>query len=182
MIIFPDTLCCSGGAGKISTRSVRLEFGREDLLGDIRNRAYVQSHVQSDIPPERRHMMADVCEAGNVDVVTRELGIVVAEVRELLYPYTKCEVAEGASLDDVLSERGRYVLELSVPESFSQTTLELLEHLVHEYLVCRVLELWLGMVLPDCAGIWRGRVAGAEAGIVSIKNTRRGALTRRMHP
>lgn len=154
--------CCVEKEG--STLKVKLMFKREQLLYDIKNYAYVESHV---LPPDAehaRHMVADVGEEGNVDRVTRVLDLGVSMCREMLYPWAKKEIGK-TELDDTLTEREQYVIAMNVPSTMSQTTLTLVERQIHEYLVCRGVADWLSITNPQKAETWLAKAAEAESEI-----------------
>lgn len=141
---------------------MKLMFKREQLLYDIKNYAYVESHV---LPPDAehaRHMVADVGEEGNVDRVTRVLDLGVSMCREMLYPWAKKEIGK-TELDDTLTEREQYVIAMNVPSTMSQTTLTLVERQIHEYLVCRGVADWLSITNPQKAETWLAKAAEAES-------------------
>ncbi len=158
------------GQGPVSV-GVILSFTREQLMYDIANCSYVESHVAAEDTEHSRHMMADVCEEGNADRVTRILDLAVATCRELLYPYTKMTVV-GGTLNNDLQETQEYKIELTLPETVSQTSVQLLEHLVHEYLVCRGVAEWMSITAPKRADTWYGKAAEAESEIRSALATR----------
>ena len=130
-----------------------LGFKRDQLLYDIKNYAYIEGSVMDTESNHNRHMVQDVGEEGNVDRVTRVLNLTVAKCRELLYPYTKNEL-HRTELNDTLREPKVYGIVLSVPTDFSQTTLYLLENLIHEYLVCKAVSDWLSITNPAKAQVW----------------------------
>ena len=82
--------CCVENEG--STLKVTLTFKRDQLLYDIKNYAYVESHVMPPDTEHAKHMVADVGEEGNVDRVTRVLDLGVSMCRELLYPWAKKDI------------------------------------------------------------------------------------------
>jgi hypothetical protein len=161
--------CTQDGEEKLR---VTLTFKRNELLDDIKNYAYVESHVMAPDTEHSKHMIADIGEEGNVDRVTRVLDLGVSICREALYPYAKRDVAKTA-YDDELKERGQYVIVLNVPTTFSQTTLTLLERLIHEFLVCRVLADWLSITNPEKSAVWLAKASEAESELQSAMNTRR---------
>ena len=131
-----------------------LGFHRDQLLYDIKNAAYIEGSVmEPETPDHNRHMVQDIGEEGNVDRVTRILDLQVAVCRETLYTLTKHD-AHKFELDDKFKEQKMYGIVLKVPTDFSQTTLNLLEKLIHEYLVDKVLEDWLGTTYPSKAQLW----------------------------
>lgn len=139
---------------KDGTSFAVLSFLRDELLYDIKNAAFIEGSVMEvETADHNRHMVQDVGEEGNVDRVTRILGLTVAQCREMLYPFTKHDLREAVK-DDRLKEPEMYGIILKVPEDFSQTTLDLLEHLIHELLVCKAVAEWLRITHPAKSGSW----------------------------
>ena len=159
------------------TLNAVLGFKREQLLYDIKNYAYIEGSVMDTDSNHNRHMVQDVGEDGNVDRVTRVLNLTVAKCRELLYPYTKNEL-HRTELNDTLREPNVYGIVLSVPTDFSQTTLYLLENLIHEYLVCKAVADWLSITNTAKAQVWEAKAEEAE-GEIRINLHNRIAGTRR---
>ena len=161
----------------------RLTFRRRELLYDAENYAHVEGDVATGLNEHARHQLMDIGDEGNVDRVTRVLNLAHAECVELLYPYTKEALADtGQEMEDVLTEPETYEIELSLPGEFSQTTLRLLSHLVHEYLVCRVLADWLGITNPEGSVKWAEKAAAAKEKARRALTSRRGKVRRRLKP
>lgn len=158
-----------------------LSFKRDQLLYDIANYAYIEGHVMETDNPHQRHMVQDVGESGNVDRVTRVLDLNVAKCREMLYPFVKHDIHRH-ELDDTLKEAPVYGMVLQVPEGFSQTTLNLLERLIHEYLVCKSVADWLSITNPAKAQVWAAKAEDAESEIRTSLHARMWRLRRRCHP
>ena len=176
-------MSCNGTGGfPVFGNCVTLRFGRKELLYDIKNYAHVEWDATITENAHDKHLIADVGDEGNVDRVTRVLGLTVAQVVELLYPYAKKEVKEHSCRDNELEEEDEYVIKLQVPDSFSETTVTLLEKLIHELLVCTVLADWFSIVKPSSAETWAARATTLEAEIRRAKNSRSGRLTRKMYP
>ena len=171
--------CCIRENG--GQREALLLFGRDNLLYDIRNGAYIEGSILETDNAHNRHMVQDVGEEGNVDRVTRVLDLGTARCRELLYPYTKHEITR-AVLEDRLEEQPVYCIALNVPDGFSHTTLVYLERLIHEYLVCRALADWMSVTNPGKAETWAVKAAEAESEIRSCAQTRMGRIRRKLHP
>lgn len=175
--------CCRGQCGG-DVRKVDLVFKRSNLDYSISNYAYIESHVMDEGGECSRHMVADICESGNRDRVTRLLDVIHLGVAELLFPLTKYE-AEEVIGSDCLSEPDGYVIELNLPSGMSGTTVRLLGKLIHEYMVCRVLEDWLSITnRGDSAAAltWRAKADEAKEEIERIKNHRTGRTRIRLHP
>ena len=175
---------CSGAVGACPIDGgsvVQLTFLKKSLLYDIGNVAYVEADVMGDDAEHARHVTADVCEAGNVERVTRVIDVGVNVVRELLYPMTKRE-AVSTLIDDRHADVEEWVIELNVPKDMSGTTIDLLSRLIHEYLVCRALGDWLGVTSPQASAKWMEKAAMLEDEIRRVRNYRRKVLTRRTWP
>lgn len=158
-----------------------LIFKREALLYDAKNYAYIEGSVMDVKSAHNRHMVQDIGEDGNVDRVTRVFDLTIAKCKELLYPYTKLNIRRSI-LDDKLREPGVYGIALKVPTNFSQTTLNLLEKLIHEYIVCEAVADWMSITNPAKVEIWKGKAADAVNEIRMNVNTRISRKRRRMHP
>lgn len=176
---------CNGSNGaQTDKRTVVLRFRRENLDYSIRNYAYVQSHVMGDGRECSKHTLCDVCEDGNRDRVSRLLAVIHSEVIEMLYPFTKHEAVEEVTVDD-LWEPKEYVVVMRVPEAFSRTSVHLLNGLIHEFMVYRVLHDWITMVAPEdvaMAAHWKEKAEAAAGEIEKLKNARRGVVRRKLHP
>lgn len=144
-------------AGK-ATQSVALNFGREELLYDIKNYAFVTADIMPTEDEHQKHQVFDVGEEGNADLATRLLNLAHVECVESLYPYTKTPCIQDETLDDKLVAPSQYEITLSVPSQFSRTTVLLLRELIHDYFVCRVLMEWLGTTYPSAQPFWKERL------------------------
>lgn len=131
----------------------------------------------------KRHQVFDIVEAGNVDRVTRVLNTSHTECVEMLYPYTKEEIPDTQKvLDDKLTEPEIYEIKLSLPHEFSLTTVKLLENLIHEYLVCRVLADWMSITNPDSEENWEKKFTSLRNKIKTSLLSRRGKTRRKLSP
>lgn len=126
-------------------KQATLAFSRSQLLYDIKNIAYVEADVMPAEEEHRRHQVFDIAEDGNVDRVTRVMDLAVDKCREMLFPLTKSVVDNVESRDDKLTETPVYYIYLSLPQSFSKTTLDYLAKLIHEFIVYTVLVDWLSI-------------------------------------
>ena len=175
----------TGCNGKASTVAVTLTFKREELLEDIKNYAFVEGDVLTPEEAHAKHQVMDIIEDGNVDRVTRVMDLVFAECTELLYPFTKEDVEGGEELDDVLRYETEYIIYMNVPTTFSKTTLRLLEVLIHEYIVYRVMYDWMGIaniINPKSTENWRLKAEDLKARITNALSHRTKALRRKTRP
>lgn len=159
-----------------------LIFRRDQLQYDIDNLAYIEGSVlPKETEAHNRHMVQDVGQEGNIDRVTRVLDLQIAKIKEALYPYTKHDVHKE-ELKNLLRQPKVYGIVLSLPTGFSQTTLSLLERLIHEYLVCKVLEDWMGITNPGKAEMWGVKAEKAVSELRTSLNSRQGKVRRKLHP
>jgi len=160
---------------------VTLIFMREELLYDIKNYAYIEGHVMGEEKQHAQHTLVDIGEEGNVDRVNRVLAVVHAGVVEMLYPYTKEEVAEDV-IDNMMEEPEEYAIEMRVPRTMSITTIRFIAKLIHEYMVYKVIADWLHITNPQAASHWEMKANEMAEKIQSAKNHRTYAFTRKTHP
>lgn len=126
----------------------------------------------TDSPDEVRSKVQDVGDDGNVDRVTRVLDLVHADIIERLYPFTNREI-DNPVINDRLKEKPVYGVVLNVPESFSQTTLNLLGKLIHELLVYSAVADWLSITNPTKADLWRSKAMEVKNRIDYLRTFRR---------
>ena len=129
-----------------------LEFKREELLYDIKNRAFINGNIIQD-DKHLQHWMQDIGEEGNIDVITRVLSRCHAKCKEMLFPYTKKDIKHG-EIDNLLKNHDIYLIVLSLPEDFSQTTLDLLSKCIHDYMVYQAIYEWANMINWPNAEVW----------------------------
>lgn len=164
-------------------KEARLTFKRAELIYDASNYSYVEGDIIPEGDECRRHQVFDIAQDGNVDRVTRVLNTAHAECVEMLYPYTKEQIPdEQETLDDVLKEPDTYEINLTLPETFSMTTLRLLEHLIHEYLVCRVLADWMSITNPESEANWQRKFTTLREKIRTALVSRTGKIKRKLKP
>lgn len=165
------------------TYPARLVFKRDELLYDARTIAFVKSDMMPEDEQPIRHYVGGIGDEGNVDRVTRILGLAHSECVEMLYPYTKEEiVGEQDTLDDVLRDPEEYVIDMMLPEKFSRTTLRLLESLIHEYMLCRILSEWLALTYPDASAYWEEKRLNFREKVGKVLLSRTGRLRRPLKP
>lgn len=171
----------TGGDNK-ATANVTLVFHREELLYDIKNYAYIEGHVWGEENQHAQHTLVEIGEEGNVDRVNRILEVVHAAAIEMLYPYTKQEPSEDEVICDRMLTPDTYLIKMKVPRTMSRTTLQLLNKLIHEFMVARVIYDWLSITHPEAARNWLEKAMEATDEINSVKNSRTGVLRRPSHP
>jgi len=159
-----------------------LRFERKELLADIKNEAYIEWDATNKERGHDKHLIADVCEEGNIEKVTRKLDLTFAHAVELCFPYTKKWVRPRSSRDNEYEEEEEYVMFMEVPSTFSETTLDYLEELIHNLLVATVLADWFSVTKPESVELYAIKVSGYEAEIVSALTRRCAPTTRKTSP
>ncbi len=175
------TITCSSQDDK--RVNVTLHFRRGEILYDCANVAFVSGDIADSPEMEHaRHQIQDIIDDGNVDRVTRILSLAHAEVQELLFPFTKVNVDDSDNLDDVKVDPEEYTVNLNLPAKFSKTTVSLLRHLIHEYIVCRIMQDWLSITYPAAADIWAEKLEDVRQKIRKAKAARTGLTRRKPYP
>lgn len=175
--------CCKNA--RQSTRTVSLVFIREQLLYDIGNYAFVEGDVMPAKEEHERHQVMDVTQEGNIDLATRILNLAHSEVVETLYPYTKEPVVDEEIFDDKLEEPEEYVIYMTVPQTYSRTSIKHLRWLIHEYLVYRVLYEWMclaNLANPLSKKNWEEKIESIKTKMKSAIRCRGKPLRISQHP
>ncbi len=160
-----------------------LTFKRAELLYDAENYSFVEGDIMMTDDPHVPHQVFDIAQKGNIDRVTRVLNLAHAECVEMLYPYTKEEIPDGQeAMDDILTEPEEYNIVLNLPEGFSITTVKLLRHLIHEYMVYKVLADWMSITKPDSFTTWAGKFDAIKEKIRTSLLSRSGKVRLKCKP
>lgn len=173
--------CC--GNSRPKTKVVTLIFKRPELIYDAENYSFVEGDIMKADDDHARHQVFDIGQTGNIDRVTRVLNLAHAECIEMLFPYTKSKIPDiQEPITDELTVPEAYDIELTLPEDFSLTTVKLLEHLIHEYLVCRVLADWMSITNPSSEANWQRKFESLRNKIQTSLMSRTGRKRRKCKP
>lgn len=146
-----------------------MKLHKKALLYDIANMAYIiaDNHSDSD---SAIHRLRDICQEGNIDRVSRVLGLAYANLLQILAPIlTPGTINEhrdhSAQPHDYLFKfnecnRNRYRLTDEIKLKIKETA--------HEYMICMVLADWLAVILPAAADVWKFRFEQASLSIKEI--------------
>lgn len=169
-----------------ANRDVTLVFHVPELLYDIRQWAFIEGDLMNDrgkdTPLHAKHETQDAGESGNVELMARSLRRSFAECAQLLFPLTREAVEDGDERSDRLRERQRYVMRLSVPPCFSRQQTDVLERLIHDYMVFRALWQLTSLTDPQNAAQWKEKWEEAEERIKDAKDANYAALKRPYYP
>ena len=141
---------------------MRVRLNRQSLLHDIANLAFVIADIHSEADEHARHQLTDICQEGNIDRVSRMMGLAYCIARETLKPLR--DIKRNTAI------RGNCIT---------------LNQLVHEFIVCSVLADWLSITIPAAAGVWKEKAQLCMRDIsatVRRMTCEHNILTRKMHP
>lgn len=158
---------------------VSFTFDTSELMYDIKNYAYIEGNIMPD--DERKYQVRDIAEDGNKDRVTRVLNLAYAECVEMLYPYTKTNI-NSAEKDNILELPDIFKIDMIANSGFSQTTINMLSILIHEYMVNRVVADWLSINKPESQANWEFKLEETRYKIKSTIAHRQGMIKRRLQP
>lgn len=136
------------------------------LLYDIRNIAYVEGHVMEDETTARqhiRHLVTDIGEEGNIDIVARALHMAFAALQ---WAVARAALAPAPRYTDVLALPHAYELRLTVCLSHAHASL--LTQLAHRFMVASALCHWLSITHADAAAKWRAEASECESRIATL--------------
>lgn len=166
----------------VFNKQASLRFDMKELLDDIKGYAYIEGDTMQGDDAHAKHQVYDICEPGNIELVTRNLNSTFAKCVELCFPYTKKEVGCHTSRDNEYEEGDDFVMRLNLPARFSDTTVTLLETQIHELLVSKVMEEWMGITKKESVPYWSAKVMNAEQQIKSALHGRTGRIRRKLTP
>lgn len=168
--------------GKLMT----LVFNKEKLLYDISNYAFVEGELVGEDNEKARHFVIDITQKGNIDRVTSVLSLAYSECIGMLYPFASREIPEYADVvtntENCILDGEEYVIVLSLPQGFAMNTVEYVSKLLHEYMVCRVLQDWLDITFPDSAAKWAVKMEDIRSKLRAALLARRRAIRRKFSP
>lgn len=172
--------CCRNSS---KPKTVKLTFKRRQLLYDASNYSFVEADIMDAKDEHARHQVADIAQSGNEDLATRIMNMAYWQCVEMLFPYTKRGMDSVPDVaDDTLYTPESYVIEMSVPQEFSATTVMLLEHLIHDYIVCRVLSEWMSLTNRGSTAGWAEKCERIKTEIRTSLVSRTGRIRRKQSP
>lgn len=172
--------CCRQKGGKLK---VTLVYNVREVLYDVSNMAWVQGDlIDSHDYDHVRHLVQDIIEDGNRDRVMRVMRLAFAEAEGMLQPWSKIRFSGSVYLDNEPEDEDELVMLLSVPAKTDRGTIELILQLVHEWLVCRILQDWLSITWPEGAAVWAVKIEELREAIRNAKNRSQWITRRKLSP
>lgn len=158
---------------------VKMKLLRKELLYDVENNCYIEADALQEGGERLRNLIADMSAEGCKDKVNRMMALAFHDVQEQLYPYCKKEVI-SKEVDNVLEDAEDFELVMSLPHDFSDTSVMLLKHLVHEYIVCRVVGDWVSTVKPSSFANWESKALYLKKRLQTFVINRTGVVRRKL--
>lgn len=153
-------------------QQVTVTLRRENLIYDIRNCAYIESHTLAEDAGHVRHLVADIGEEGNIDRVDRVMALAFSLLVQRLGEWTRTDLDTGLKeIDDDRWIPCEYRVKVCLPRKNNATTVALLGHLMHQYVVTKVLYDWLLTAVPKSAEAWAARLAEIEDELERVTNS-----------
>lgn len=142
---------------------------KKAILYDVSNLAYTIADMGDD-SIHALHRVRDICEEGNIDRVSRILGLAYSNIINILSPLLDSAMIE---CDKDLSAKPRdYVLNFKCDKTLTRNlTPEIklkIKETAHEYMVCMVMADWLAITLPEAADVWKYRFEKAFESLSEI--------------
>lgn len=158
---------------------VQLTIDKAQVYQEVAKTAeYVATKMGDNLAYERISIVDE-----NEEMLERILNTAYAVCVEMLYPYTKEEIPKGqVDLDDILHAPEEYVINLCLPDSFSLSTVNLLNKLIHEYLIYSVLSHWMSIANPSSVENWEVKRQAVKRKIQTCLMSRRVPIRRKLKP
>lgn len=129
----------------VYTKSAILNLYRDELLYDIKQIAFVEGDIIETEDEHERHQIIDIAEDGNIDIISRRMNRAASHCNELMYPYSKVIVGDVTTTDNEAENFADFIYDIKIPDDFSQTTVDHLTKLIHDYIVYDALYYWMSI-------------------------------------
>lgn len=140
---------------------VELTFPRQELLDDIAAGAFLSADVEEGKEnPHTLHQTFDICEEGNIERTARLMRLAFSEAAAILRPLMENPSPPEGEED--------FRLALDIPGRGKEAAAMRIRETVHEFIVAKVLTLWLRITLPGKAGGWEKIAAGLKSALASL--------------
>ena len=161
---------------------VIISFKVDELLYDIKSRAYVQGDASKGEDSHKTHLLQDIGDSANKDMLLRYMNLAVEDCKQMLYSYMREEVEEDYAVVNLPKETEVYIFELAMPHAINKSSIKLLVNQLHEYIVSRVIAEWCTIAYPEGATLWATRAEEYRRQIKSTHNRRIVPVRIRKHP
>lgn len=139
-----------------------MKIKKKALLYDIANMAFVIADT-GDVSNHKLHRVRDICEDGNIDRVSRILGLAYADILAVLLPVISMPRLD-VNRDNSATPHDYEICfrkDAAIRYSLTKERQLKIKETAHEYMVCMVLADWLAVTYPEAADVWKFRMEGA---------------------
>ena len=166
------------------TIKVIIKLKVDELLYDIKSRAFLQGDANKGEDTHKAHPLQDIGDSANKDVLLRYISVAIEDCNQLLYAYLTEEVKEDTEVVNTPEEpkNDEYVFDLEMPHAMSKSGLQQLTSQLHEYVVSRVIYEWCAIAFPEGYELWKSRAEDYRHQIKIMHNRRRIPVRLRKNP
>lgn len=146
-----------------------MKITKDSLIYDISNMAYAIADTGEDCR-HALHLVRDICEEGNIDLVSRVLGLAYSNLLTVLLPLLsppRINVNKDRS-DSTHDYEFSFRKDGCFKHKLCDGIKLKIKETAREYMVCMVLADWLGVTLPEMAGVWKYRMEEAYKSLKTI--------------
>ena len=130
--------------------SVDIVLYANDLYADIANRLTLTADsMEAQTEGADLHTAKDAMDDGNKDTIDNLVARHVFDCINLLYPYSKTPIKRCRHNRESENEAEAYVIHLTFEHPRSETSIQLLQRLIHYYIVYKCYAEWLAMTVPQ---------------------------------
>lgn len=163
-------------------RTVHIALLRSELLYDIGSMFYVEGDLAERDTGTEHHQVIDGIVGENVNRIIRMLNLCQTKLVELLYPFVKSENEQIELRDNTLTSDYSYCFSLTIPDGFAESSVNRLNELMHQYMVCYAVADWLSITKAGAEAKWNEKCAYLEQEMRSTINRRMKRVRRSLTP
>lgn len=151
-------------------RCVDIVLYANDLYADITNRLTLTADsMEAQAVNADLHTVKDVIDDGNKEIIDNLVARHVFDCVNLLYPYSKTPIERCRHNRENKNEAEAYIIHLTFERSRSETSIQLLQRLIHDYIVYKCYAEWLAITVPQAGTytMWEGKAESVREQIVT---------------
>lgn len=151
--------------------SVDIVLYANDLYADIANRLTLTADsMEAQTEGSDLHTAKDAMDDGNKDTIDNLVARHVFDCINLLYPYSKTPIERCRHNRESENETEAYVIHLTFEHPRSETSIQLLQRLIHDYIVYKCYAEWLAMTVPQAGTytMWENKAEEIREQITTV--------------
>ena len=116
------------------------------------------------------HTTKDVLDDGNKEIVNNLVARHVYDCVGCLYPYSKTPIERCKRRREANNDVDAYVIRLTFEHDRSETSIQQLQRLIHDYIVYRCYAEWLAMTVPQAGTytMWENKAEEIREQITTV--------------